>query len=85
MRSSMRVPGWLATLGVHDEDLPAWWQKIDQDPHWQKYSFIGLAVGYGLIAAVALVQLARIQRRCSSAGLKEIAAITAAAAYFGSK
>lgn len=59
----MRMPGWLGALGIPDEDLPAWWQRIDEDKHWQKYSFVGLAAGYGLIAAVALIQLARIQRR----------------------
>ena len=59
----MRAPDWLGALGIQEEDLPPWWQKIDEDPNWQKYSFIGLAAGYGLIAAVALIQLARIQRR----------------------
>jgi len=43
--------------------LPHWWEKIDNDPKWQEYSFVGLSAAYGLIALVALVQLVRI---CSS-------------------
>lgn len=49
-------------------DLPPWWKKIDQNPDWQEFSFIGLAIGYGLIALVALVQLLRIQRRVPEYG-----------------
>ena len=41
------------------EALPHWWQKIDNDPKWQEYSFVGLSAAYGLIALVALVQLVR--------------------------
>ncbi|KAK9862115.1 hypothetical protein WJX84_004548 [Apatococcus fuscideae] len=49
-------------------DLPPWWKKIDQNPDWQEFSFIGLAIAYGLIATVALVQLLRIQRRVPEYG-----------------
>ena len=49
---------YLNTLAV--EALPHWWQKIDNDPQWQEYSFVGLSAAYGLIALVALVQLVRI-------------------------
>ena len=38
------------------------------DPAWQKYSFTALAVGYGLLAVVALVQLIRIQMRVPQFG-----------------
>lgn len=38
------------------------------DPAWQKYSFTALAVGYGLLALVALVQLIRIQMRVPQFG-----------------
>lgn len=48
--------------------LPHWWERIDQDTKWQEYSFVALAVAYGLIALVALVQLVRIQQRVPEYG-----------------
>ena len=27
------------------QNLPPWWEKIDEDPDWQEYSFLGLAAG----------------------------------------
>lgn len=48
--------------------LPHWWQRIDEDTKWQEYSFVALAVAYGLIALVALVQLVRIQQRVPEYG-----------------
>lgn len=48
--------------------LPAWWQKIDEDPNWQEYSFLALAIAYGIIALVAIVQLIRIQQRVPEYG-----------------
>ena len=37
--------------------LPAWWEDIDDDPRWQDSVFIALAVAYGTLAVVALVQV----------------------------
>ncbi|KAK9820067.1 hypothetical protein WJX72_005693 [[Myrmecia] bisecta] len=48
--------------------LPSWWERIDDDPKWQEYSFLGLAGAYGLIALIALIQLIRIQRRVPEYG-----------------
>ena len=48
--------------------LPDWWQHIDDNPKWQQYSFVGLSIGYGLVALVALVQLIRIQQRVPEYG-----------------
>ena len=56
----------LSTLAANA--LPPWWEKIDDDARWQEYSFLGLAVGYGLIALVAIIQLIRIQRRVPEYG-----------------
>jgi hypothetical protein len=39
--------------------LPDWWERIDEDPAWRKYTEYGLAAGYSLIALVALIQLVR--------------------------
>ena len=51
-----------------DNELPPWWEKIDEDPRWQEYSFLGLSIAYGLIAFVAVIQLIRIQRRVPEYG-----------------
>lgn len=48
--------------------LPHWWEKIDHDTKWQEYSFVALAVAYGIIALVAIVQLVRIQQRVPEYG-----------------
>ena len=54
------------------EALPHWWQKIDNDPKWQEYSFVGLSAAYGLIALVALVQLVRHQLEQNLNWLKNV-------------
>ena len=38
--------------------LPKWWGDIDDDPNWQEYVFVVLSAAYGLLALVALVQVA---------------------------
>lgn len=49
-------------------DLPEWWKHIDQSPAWQRGAFDGLALAYGILAVVALVQIARIQLRVPEFG-----------------
>lgn len=49
-------------------DLPDWWRHIDSSPAWQKGAFDGLAVAYGALAIVALVQIIRIQLRVPEYG-----------------
>lgn len=49
-------------------ELPDWWQKIDSSKAWQVGAFDALAVAYGLIATVALVQIVRIQLRVPEYG-----------------
>ena len=58
----------LWTLKSTLENLPPWWQRIDDNPNWQDGAFIGLAACYGLIALVAVVQLIRIQKRVPEYG-----------------
>ncbi|CAL5430232.1 unnamed protein product [Camellia sinensis] len=41
----------------------SWWDQIDESPLWQNRIFHVLAVLYGIVAAVAVVQLVRIQLR----------------------
>ena len=53
----MRVHDLLVYQGSATlERLPAWWEDIDDDPRWQDSVFIALAVAYGTLAVVALVQ-----------------------------
>jgi hypothetical protein len=49
-------------------DLPDWWREIDASPAWQRGAFDGLAVAYGALAIVALVQIIRIQLRVPEYG-----------------
>lgn len=58
----------LWTLKTTLDNLPPWWQRIDNNPDWQDGAFIGLAACYGLIALVAVVQLIRIQKRVPEYG-----------------
>lgn len=44
------------------------WKHIRKDAGWQAGAFYGLAAAYALLAAVALVQLVRISRRCPQYG-----------------
>lgn len=48
--------------------LPSWWKDIDASPAWQRGAFDGLAVAYGALAIVALVQIIRIQLRVPEYG-----------------
>lgn len=50
------------------EHLPKWWERIDKDENWRYYSFVGLAVAYGIVATGAIVQLVRIQMRVPEYG-----------------
>ena len=50
------------------QQLPAWWEDIDDDPKWQEYVFVALSVVYGILAVVCLIQLCRIQIRAPVAG-----------------
>ncbi|XP_040870210.1 tobamovirus multiplication protein 3-like [Glycine max] len=44
-------------------DASSWWHKIDDSPAWQDRISYTLVVLYGIVATVALVQLAWIQLR----------------------
>ncbi|KAK7399857.1 hypothetical protein VNO78_11051 [Psophocarpus tetragonolobus] len=45
-----------------------WWRDINDSPFWQDRIFHLLAILYGIVAAVALVQLVRIQLRVPEYG-----------------
>ncbi|CAM8983258.1 unnamed protein product [Rhodiola kirilowii] len=46
----------------------SWWEDVNESPLWQDRIFHCLAVLYGLVAVVALVQLVRIQLRVPEYG-----------------
>ncbi|WOL09788.1 tobamovirus multiplication protein 3-like [Canna indica] len=46
----------------------SWWDEVNNSPIWQDWIFHSLAVLYGLVAAVALIQLIRIECRVPEYG-----------------
>jgi len=50
------------------QDFPSWWTDLENNPTLQQYANYGLGAAYGLIAAVALIQLVRIQLRVPEYG-----------------
>ncbi|XP_014520866.1 tobamovirus multiplication protein 3 [Vigna radiata var. radiata] len=58
----------MAVAAVDLTDASNWWNDIDDSPVWQDRIFYTLAVLYGIVATVALVQLARIQLRVPEYG-----------------
>ncbi|KAJ0094180.1 hypothetical protein Patl1_15800 [Pistacia atlantica] len=50
------------------KDASNWWEDVNESPLWQDRIFHVLAALYGLVAAVALVQLIRIQLRVPEYG-----------------
>ncbi|KAL2347837.1 hypothetical protein Fmac_001837 [Flemingia macrophylla] len=57
-----------AVAMVELTDAFSWWQDMNDSPVWQDRIFYTLAVLYGLVATVALVQLGRIQLRVPEYG-----------------
>ncbi|XP_074573754.1 tobamovirus multiplication protein 3-like [Curcuma longa] len=47
---------------------PDWWDEVNSSPLWQDRIFHTLAVLYGLVSVVALIQLIRIECRVSEFG-----------------
>lgn len=45
-----------------------WWDEVDESQQWQDGIYYALCAGYSLVAAVALVQLIRIQLRVPEYG-----------------
>ena len=61
----------MAVVAVAALDLTEssnWWRDINRSPLWQDRIFHLLAILYGIVAAVALVQLVRIQLRVPEYG-----------------
>ncbi|GAU13772.1 hypothetical protein TSUD_82810 [Trifolium subterraneum] len=53
---------------LHFTETSNWWRDINVSPLWQDRTFHLLAVLYGIVAAIALVQLVRIQLRVPEYG-----------------
>ncbi|CAL5213908.1 unnamed protein product [Lathyrus oleraceus] len=65
------VPGEAVMAVVASLDFTEtsnWWRDINDSPLWQDRTFHLLAVLYGIVAAIALVQLVRIQLRVPEYG-----------------
>ncbi|KAB2624074.1 TOM THREE-like protein 1 [Pyrus ussuriensis x Pyrus communis] len=57
-----------AVIAYNLRDASSWWHDINASPIWQDRIFHALAILYGLVAIVALVQLIRIQLRVPEYG-----------------
>ncbi|KAG6484022.1 hypothetical protein ZIOFF_060815 [Zingiber officinale] len=64
MRHLMASPSVFLLLRSGDD----WWDKVNNSVLWQDRIFHTLAVLYGLMFAVALIQLVRIECRASEFG-----------------
>ncbi|GMP92476.1 hypothetical protein CsSME_00042694 [Camellia sinensis var. sinensis] len=65
-RTEVVAPSAVAAYVLKDSS--SWWDQIDESPLWQNRIFHVLAVLYGIVAAVAVVQLVRIQLRVPEYG-----------------
>ncbi|CAH9102788.1 unnamed protein product [Cuscuta epithymum] len=57
-----------ALVAFQLKDAISWWDRVNESPLWQDRIFHILAILYGIVAAVALVQLVRIQMRVPEYG-----------------
>lgn len=57
-----------AVIAYKLTDASSWWNDVNESPVWQDRIFHILAALYGLVAAVALIQLVRIQLRVPEYG-----------------
>ncbi|KAI4357137.1 hypothetical protein L6164_001104 [Bauhinia variegata] len=64
--SSSLATAWVAATELTESS--SWWNDVNKSPIWQDRIFHVLAALYGIVAAVALVQLARIQLRVPEYG-----------------
>ncbi|KAJ1399964.1 hypothetical protein SESBI_29942 [Sesbania bispinosa] len=58
----------MAVAALNFTESSNWWRDINDSPFWQDRIFHILAILYGIVAAVALVQLVRIQLRVPEYG-----------------
>ena len=57
-----------AVVALRLKDATSWWDVVNHSPAWQDRIFHVLSLLYGIVAAVALVQLVRIQLRVPEYG-----------------
>ncbi|KEH40725.1 hypothetical protein MtrunA17_Chr1g0162201 [Medicago truncatula] len=57
-----------AVAAIELTDSSTWWNDIDDSPLWQDRIFYTLAGLYGVVSAIALIQLVRIQLRVPEYG-----------------
>ncbi|KAF3432459.1 hypothetical protein FNV43_RR27199 [Rhamnella rubrinervis] len=66
-RSSV-MPSSAAVIAYKLTDASNWWHDINASPLWQDRIFYLLAALYGVVSAIALIQLVRIQLRVPEYG-----------------
>ncbi|XP_010554350.1 PREDICTED: protein TOM THREE HOMOLOG 1 isoform X4 [Tarenaya hassleriana] len=57
-----------AVMALNLKDASSWWSDVNESPVWQDRIFHVLAVLYGIVSFVALIQLVRIQLRVPEYG-----------------
>ncbi|KAL6579496.1 Tobamovirus multiplication protein 3 [Orobanche minor] len=57
-----------AVVALRLKEATSWWDVVNESPVWQDRVFHVLATLYGIVAAVALIQLVRIQLRVPEYG-----------------
>ncbi|TMX02325.1 hypothetical protein EJD97_022012 [Solanum chilense] len=57
-----------AVVAYRLHEAISWWDEVNESPIWQDRIFYVLAILYGVVSAVALVQLIRIQMRVPEYG-----------------
>ncbi|XP_024024433.1 tobamovirus multiplication protein 3 [Morus notabilis] len=62
------IPSAAAVIAYKLTDASSWWNDVNESPLWQDRIFHILAALYGVVAAVALIQLVRIQLRVPEYG-----------------
>lgn len=62
------IPSAAAVIAYKLTDASSWWNDVNESPLWQDRIFHILAALYGIVAAVALIQLVRIQLRVPEYG-----------------
>ncbi|KAL0326762.1 UNVERIFIED_CONTAM: Tobamovirus multiplication protein 3 [Sesamum angustifolium] len=58
----------VAVLALRLKDATSWWDTVNESAAWQDRIFHVLAALYGIVGAVALIQLVRIQLRVPEYG-----------------
>uniref|UniRef100_A0A1J3FSA3 Tobamovirus multiplication protein 3 n=1 Tax=Noccaea caerulescens TaxID=107243 RepID=A0A1J3FSA3_NOCCA len=68
MQSSSSSSSTAAVVALNLKDATNWWSDVNESPVWQDSIFYILAVLYGIVSVIAVIQLVRIQLRVPEYG-----------------